>query len=378
VSDVVDERLVVANTEFGFRLFAEVAELDRGKNIFLSPASVAMALAMTYNGARGATQEAMAETLGLEGMSLQEANQSNAALRKSMEDADPDVEILIANSLWMREGTDFYPEFLDRNRQFFGAEVAALDFGDPKASDAINSWVADSTRGRITEIVDKQIDPQTVLFLINAIYFNGAWAIEFDESKTQEMPFYLPDGGQKPVPMMSQSGDYLYHQGDGFQVVVLPYGDGRLGAYIFLPDPDSSLGSFLAGLSADNWEMWLSQLHMMEGDVALPRFGIEYEINLNEALKAMGMAVAFDPARADLSGMRPVPPNLFIQKVKHKAFVQVNEQGTEAAAVTSVEIGITSVREKFRFVADRPFFFAIGDAETGSILFMGTVVEPQV
>jgi serpin B len=376
VSDVVDERLVPANTTFGFRLFAEVAELDRGKNVFISPASIAMALAMTYNGARGGTQEAMAQTLGLVGMSLKEVNQSYAALRRSLVDADPAVEILIANSLWAREGVDFREEFLNRNRQFYAAEVAALDFGDPTASDVVNGWVADSTRGKIREIVGEQIDPQTVLFLINAIYFKGAWAIEFDETKTQEMPFHLLDGGQESVSMMSQSGDYLYHQGEGFQVVVLPYGAGRLGAYFFLPDQGSSLAAFLTGLNPDNWEGWLSQLQVMEGDVVLPRFAIEYEANLNEALKAMGMAVAFDEARADLSGMRPVPPNLFIQDVKHKAFVQVNEQGTEAAAVTSVEVGITAVREKFHFVADRPFFFAIRDAETGSVLFIGAVVEP--
>jgi len=376
-TDVVDSRLVSANAEFGFQLFAEIAKQDAGKNIFVSPASVAIALAMTYNGAAGETQQAMAEVLKLEGISLQEINQANAALRKSLQVLDPKVELAIANSLWAREGVEFKPDFLERNQQFFEAAIAALDFDDPKAADVINEWVDTSTKGKIEKIVEPPIDPQTVLFLINAIYFKGQWTAEFDKSKTEDGVFFLPGGEQKQVPMMSQSGDYSYYRGERFQALSLPYGEGRVSMYVFLPDPDSNLDEFLENLNAENWANWMSQFGQMEGDVVLPRFKVEYEITLNDALKALGMEIAFDPTRANFESMRPIPPNLFIQNVKHKTFVEVNEEGTEAAAVTSVEMGIESVPEKFTFVVDRPFFFAIRDNQTETVLFMGVIVEPE-
>jgi serine protease inhibitor len=377
VGEDVDSRLIAANTQFGFRLFAEIVEQDAGKNVFVSPASVAMALAMTYNGAAGETQQAMAEVLELEELSLQEINQANAALRKSLENPDPEVELTIANSLWARAGVGFKPDFLERNRQFFGAEIAELDFDDPSASKTINKWVEDSTKGKIDKIVADKIDPDTVLFLINAIYFKGQWAVKFDASKTEDRVFYLLDGGQKQVPMMSQSGEYAYYRGQGFQAVGLPYGEGRVSMIVFLPGPESSLDQFLESLDAENWANWLSQFDRMEGDIVLPRFKLEYDISLNDALKALGMEIAFDSSGANFEGMRPIPPNLYIKDVKHKTFVEVNEEGTEAAAVTKVEIGIESAPQRFSFVVDRPFFFAIHDHQTDMVLFMGTIVEPE-
>ncbi len=375
----VDERLVKANTDFGFDLFAELARREGDRDLFTSPLSIAMALAMTYNGASGETRDAMARVLGLEQLGLEEVNKANAALRQSLQGLGAGVELSIANSLWARQGVEFREDFLERNRQHYGAEVASLDFNSPAAPGTINQWVDRSTRGKIKQIVD-QIDPDTVMFLINAIYFNGKWSQSFDKAMTRDRPFHLLDGSERQHPMMSRSGKYPYLKGEGFQAISLPYGDGRTSMYIFLPDESSSLKEFLEGLDAESWADWMSRFKQTEGDVVIPRFKSEYEVSLNDALKALGMEVAFDPDRANFEGMRAIPPRLYIQQVKHKAVVDVNEEGTEAAGVTSVIIGITSAQvpqERFSFVADRPFFFAIRDNQTGSVLFMGTVVDPQ-
>ncbi len=358
-----------ANTRFGFKLLQDLREREPGGNIFISPLSISIALTMTYNGAVGETERAMAEVLEIDALDLSTINQSNKALRDSLENPDPKVEISIANSIWSRQGVDFNPEFLERNRVFFGAEIAALDFNSPQAIATINDWVDTNTNGKIEKIVDR-IDPQTLLFLINAIYFKGNWQDEFDKSMTRPGTFHLSDGSEKRVQMMRREGEYPYFRGENFEATSLPYGDGRLGMYIFLPSPNSNLKKFLRDLSADNWEGWISQLQDRRHEIMLPRFKLEYEIRLNDTLEALGMGIAFG-AGADFSGMGP---SLFISEVRHKTFVEVNEEGTEAAAVTAV-VGVKSLPPAFR--VDRPFFFAIYDAETETILFMGTVTEPM-
>ena len=358
-----------ANTRFGFKLLQDLRERDSGANIFISPLSISIALTMTYNGAVGETERAMAEVLEIGGLDRDTVNHSNAALRNSLEDPDPKVEISIANSIWSRQGVEFNPDFLERNRVFFGAEVASLDFSAPQATETINEWVNTNTNGKIEKIVDR-ISPQTLLFLINAIYFKGNWQDEFDKSQTRPGIFHLSDGNEKRVEMMRREGEYLYFRGENFEATSLPYGDGRLGMYIFLPNRDSNLNKFLGNLNAGNWGDWISQFQDRRHDMILPRFKLEYEVSLNDTLEALGMGIAFGSG-ADFSGMGP---SLFISEVKHKTFVEVNEEGTEAAAVTAV-VGVKSVPSVFR--VDRPFFFAIYDAETETILFMGTVTEPM-
>jgi len=346
-SGAVDPRLVSANTRFGFKLYTELLkQQDAGQNIFISPSSITMALAMTYNGADGRTREAMAKVLELKGLTLEEVNQANAQLRAVLETSDPKVQLTIANSLWGRQGIAFKPEFLKRNTEFYGAEVKALDFGDPRAPDVINAWVSRKTQSKIKKVVDK-IKRDVILFLINAIYFKGRWAVEFDKTKTKNGTFTLLDGRQKQHPMMTQSGEYRYYQGKGFQAVSLPYGDERVSMYIFLPDRELSLEAFHKSLSAENWDAWMSRFRTQEGTITLPRFKLEYEKNLNDSLKALGLEVAFDQFGADFSGMCQIPPNVYISKVKHKTFIEVNEEGTEAAAVTSVEMPI--VLKQFHF-----------------------------
>ena len=374
----VDSRLVSANTTFGFKLFAEVAKQDAGKNIFISPSSVGLALAMTYNGAVGETKQGMERALEIHGMSHLELNRAYAQLRAALGSADPKVQLNIANSLWGRKEISFNPDFIQRNKQFYGADVTALDFNDPSAPATINSWVAEKTKGKIDKIVDR-IDAQAILFLINAIYFKGAWAAEFDKAKTREDQFTTGAGNQKRHPMMHQSGKYRYYENKDLQAVNLPYGGGRLSMYIFLPAQRAGLDALQRSLTAANWDTWMKEFAETQGEIALPRFKVEYEIGLNDALKALGMGIAFDPNRADFSGIVQGSVKAFISEVKHKTFAEVNEEGTEAAAVTSVEMRATSAMrpdKTFRMIVDHPFFCAIRDNKTGTLLFMGSITDP--
>jgi serpin B len=376
--DAVDSRLVSANTSFGLKLFAEVVKQDAGKNVFISPASVGLALAMTYNGAVGGTKLAMERALEIQGMNHSELNNAYAQLRQALDSADPKVELRIANSLWAKKGAAFNPDFIQRDKQFYGADVTALDFGDPGAPATINAWVADKTKGKISHIVD-QIDAQSILFLINAIYFKGKWSIEFDKAKTKEDTFTTGASQQKRVPMMHQSGKYNYYEGKNFQAVSLPYGDGRASMYIFLPAQGSRLDEFQKELTAANWETWMKQFTQIDGSIAFPRFKVEYEVGLNDALTALGMGIAFDADRADFSGIVQGSGRAYISRVKHKTFAEVNEEGTEAAAVTSVEMRVTSARpqKNFQMIVDRPFFCAIRDNKTGTVLFVGSITDPM-
>lgn len=376
----IDTSVVAANTQFGFNLFDEIRNAEQDTNIFISPLSISIALAMTLNGAAGDTEQAMTDTLQLHGLNSESINVGYAGLNQTLLTADPKATLAIANSLWGRQGVPFEQDFLQRNTQFFGAEISTLDFNDPSASRTINQWADTNTNGKIQKIVDDKIDPAMVLFLINAIYFKGTWQEEFDPSRTRDGTFYLSNGDEKQVPMMSQNHWYPYYRGEKFQAINLAYGDGQLSMYIFLPDAESDLNSFLEDLNAERWENWMSQFQTEDVSLVMPKFKLEYEKTLNDTLKGLGMNIAFDPRLADFSRMAPLEilgVNLYIGQVVHKTFVEVNEEGTEAAAVTSVGVVATSVRPPpIPFIVDRPFFFAIRDNETETVLFMGVLMEP--
>jgi serpin B len=370
---------VSSYSAFGVDLYLEIAKTGDGKNVFISPASVGLALAMTWNGSAGETREAMARTLRLPSNEPGTVNAADSALIAGMNAPMKNVELAVANSLWGRKGIDFEKTFLERNKRYYGAEVRSLDFADPESPGVINAWVADKTKDKIRDVVD-DIDPSVVLFLINAIYFKGAWAVEFDEELTEDAVFHGAAGGAS-VPMMRQSEKYAYLRGDGFQAARLPYGDGRIGMYVFLPDRESSLDEFHAKLDAETWTAWMGEFAQRDGNIGLPRFKIEYETKLRRTLSELGMGIAFDGAAADFSGILSLPgANAYIHDVIHKTFCEVNEKGTEAAAVTSVEIRVTSAMEppkRFEMICDRPFFFAIVDGETGLVLFMGSLANPS-
>lgn len=331
---------------------------------------------MTYNGASGSTQQAMAKALELQGMNLQQINSDYVQLKASLENPDPKVTLNIANSLWVDKNASLKPDFIERNQNFYQAKITNLDFADTQAPNTINNWVQENTQGKIEKIVDK-IDPDQILFLLNAIYFKGSWTNEFKSEKTAEFPFYLLSGEEKQHPMMSQSGDYRYYENEQFQAVSLPYGEnGRISFYIFLPKENSSLNSFYQNLNAENWQKWISQFGKREGFVRLPRFKMDYQATLNDALSALGMAEAF----SDDANFSSMGNNLKISEVKHKTFLEVNEEGTVAAATTSVGIALLSAQlpteQPFEMIVNRPFFCAIRDNQTQSVLFMGSIVEP--
>jgi serine protease inhibitor len=376
----IDPKLSEANAKFGFKLYSELLRESAGKNLFISPSSIALCLTMAYNGASGETQKAMASALETQSMNLDQLNHAYADLRAALTNPDGEIQLQIANSLWARQGLPFKPDFIQRNKDYFGAQVTALNFGDPSAPATINQWVNTNTNGKISKIVD-QIDSNAVLFLINAIYFKGTWSKAFDKAKTHPQDFTPASGSARQVPMMSQSGKYQYLETNDFQAVSLPYGGGRVSFYVFLPSSSSDLSKLEKTLTYDNWQKWMGQFRSTNGDISLPRFRVDYDVSLNDALKALGMGVAFDDSRADFSGMIQMSgQRVFISRVKHKTYAEVNEEGTEAAAVTSTEMRTTAMRvepQRFRMVVDHPFFCAIRDNTTGEMLFMGSIYDPQ-
>jgi serpin B len=368
----LDAILVAANTKFAFNLFHTLSQQQPNQNIFISPNSVALALSMTYNGVSGETKQEMTKVLELTGMTPQEINAANQGLQNSLQKVDPTVQVLIANSLWAKQGFSFKPEFLQTNQEYYQANVTELDFINPQAPSIINNWVSQKTQGKIDRIVE-EISPDEVLFLINAIYFKGNWETPFDRSQTTNKTFYLTDSSSKQHPMMSQSGFHRCYETDTFQAVSLSYGKkGALRMYIFLPNSHTNLATFLQQLTPENWNKWMQQFRKIIGTIEIPRFKIEYEIELKSTLIALGMAGIFDISKADFSAM--TDDNVAVDSVKHKTFVKVNEEGTEAAAVTSIELPRGLI---FQMNVNRPFFCAIRDHTTGTILFMGTIVDPQ-
>ncbi|MGB7893844.1 MAG: serpin family protein [Microcoleus sp.] len=367
----VDARLVAANTKFGFNLFNSLTKQQPNQNIFISPTSVALALSMAYNGVSGETKQEMTKVLELTGMTPQEVNAGNQALQNSLQKVDPNVQVSIANSLWAKQGFSLKPEFLQINQRYYNATLTELDFMNPQALRIINNWVSQKTQGKIDKIVDR-ISSEQVLFLINAIYFKGNWKTPFDKSQTANKTFSLPDGSSKQHPMRSQKGFYWYYETDKFQAVSLPYGkEGALAMYIFLPNSNSNLATFLQQLTPENWKKWMQEFSEKKGIIEIPRFKIEYEVELSNTLIVLGMAGIFDISQADFSPM--TDDKIAVDSVKHKTFVEVNEEGTEAAAVTSIE----TRSSPFQMNVNRPFFCAIRDNTTGTILFMGTIVDPQ-
>ena len=376
---VAEGKLVDADSRFAFKLFREVNEQDAGKNIFISPLSVGMALGMTYNGAAGSTRAAMQEALELQDMTLEEVNQAYQSLIELLRNLDPRVEFLLANSIWYRNTMTFEQAFIDLNAQFFDAEVAALDFNSPSAANTINDWVRQSTSGRIEEIVDSPINAETIMFLINAIYFKADWASQFDKNRTQSEPFFLSDGSQTTVQMMSHEDEipihYLHDRDSDIQVVDLPYGGLAYSMTILLPGSPQGVDSLVENMTHTQWAGWVAALDSTSRQISMPKFRLEYELDMNDVLKSLGMSIAFSPDSADFTNMY-APGNVFISKVKHKTFVEVDEEGTEAAAVTSVEIGLTSAGPQ-PIVIDRPFVFAIREKHSGTILFVGKILDPN-
>ena len=365
-----------ANIGFAFKLLRQLAKDQPGQNIFISPYSASTVLQMACNGAGGQTKTEMQQVLGTTGLTAEALNAANKECGQSLNSLGTNVVLSAANAIWYRKGTPVKPVFISCNQQYFGATVDALDFDNPRSTGIINAWASKKTHGRINGIADGLITPLTELVLANAVYFKGKWQVPFNAKSTKDRTFHLTSGRQKQVPMMEQTREFDYRQGSGYQAVRLPYQGWYLAMYVVLPDADSSPEKLIGIMSGDTWQRVTKPgFEKREGSVVLPRFKVEYGVEFKEPLKAMGMRAAF--GKADFSGM--ADRGLFISAVRQKAFVEVNEEGTEAAAAT---VGLTYLSgqrdppKPFQMIVDRPFLFLIEDYQTKMILFMGVVYDP--
>jgi serpin B len=279
------------------------------------------------------------------------------------------VKISIANSIWYRLGYDVRVDFIERNKDFYNAEVRELDFADPGAPDTINRWIDSATAGKVKKMIDK-ISPYTMMYLINAVYFKGDWTHQFSEDETRDEEFTLENGSKKMVPMMQLEEQFRHARGNNLGMLRLPYSREQLAMYILLPDEGEDLDKIIGQLDEDSWKDMQSELKEQQVALRMPRYKVEYEKVLNDVLSSMGMGRAF---RGGFSGINE---RLFISEVKHKAVIEVNERGSEAAAVTVVELTESLPPKPVEFIVNRPFLFTIADDRTGSILFMGKVAEP--
>jgi serine protease inhibitor len=371
-----EQMIVDADNQFGLSAFKAVVGAEGEKNVFISPLSISMALGMTLNGAAGETRQAMVSTLEMQGLTQQQINESYQSLLALLQNLDPKVKFEIANSIWYRNTMNFKQDFIQTNQKYFDALVKGLDFANPQSVSTINNWVKEKTNGKIPTIIN-QISPLDIMFLINAIYFKGTWEYQFVKERTSDAPFHLPDGSEYTCKMMRVEGGLPYLWTDDFQAVDLPYGNGDFRMTIFLPQPNRDLDSFIASINQSEFSSWLGKFRTTNGLLELPKFKMEYEISLNNVLTQMGMGIAFSPSQADFTNLYEGPQNAYISEVKHKTFVQVDEEGTEAAAVTSVTVGVTSIgREGFHVIVNRPFFFVIRDSHSDTILFAGKIVKP--
>jgi serine protease inhibitor len=370
----ISKEVVAGNTRFAFDIFKQLNQEDGGQNIFISPFSISTALTMTYQGAATSTKEAMAKTLGYSGIEDGKINDSYKNLLPYLKALDDKVKLDISNSVWVRQGEPIRDDFLTANKDIFQAAVTPLDFSQNNAADQINHWVAEATNQKIDKMVDSPIPSYVVMYLLNAIYFKGDWAVQFDPKNTVQTQFQAGNGTTDQVMMMSRKGKVAYGQGDGFQAVRLPYGSGKTAMYCILPGKEVSINDFITSMDTSRWQAIRDSItEREEVNLQLPRFKLEYGIkNLNDSLTALGMGKAFIPDQADFSG---IGDNLSISRVLHKAVIEVNEEGSEAAAATGVEMKLTAAAQPLSFIADRPFLFIIADDESGTILFMGKLFE---
>ena len=365
-----ESAIIDAGNAFAFDLVREATrQLPADSNAFLSPLSASMALGMALNGANGETFAGMQRALRLDGMSEADINQGYRDLITLLTGLDSRTEMVIANSMWGHSGFTMEPAFIDAGKSFFDAEVQTVDFADPSAVSTINDWVSGKTNGKIPRLLD-QIASEEVLFLINAIYFKGKWRDAFEAKDTQDGPFQGADGRVRTARLMSQTDSLRYQETSEFQAVELLYGNGAFAMTVLLPQAGRTPADLLANLNPSTWRELAGRFVELEMQLTLPRFTLEYGRKLNDDLKALGMGIAFDSELADFYRIADVrPERLYLTRVEQKTFVDVNEEGTEAAAATNAGIGATSAPPAMR--VDRPFVFAIHERLSGTVLFLG-------
>lgn len=371
--------IVPSNNKLGFKILSEI-QRDSSENIFFSPTSLMMALSMVYNGASGDTKDEIGKVLHAEGIDINDLNRANASLMSTLNKDTEHVDLNIANSIWLNETYHFQDDFSQQTEDYFNAKIEALNFGSPETPKQMNDWVKQATSDKIDHIVDSPLDQDLVSILMNAIYFKGNWKYEFDQSLTEDDDFFISETKTETVPFMTLNKEELaYMENEQFQAVALPYGNEDMSMKVFLPHKSVSEHDFEEMFTHDHWTIWNDDFRKKEGTVILPKFTVSYEVELNEALKSLGMVSAFDRDHADFSNMIEEENPLWISRIKQKAYTDIHEEGTEAAAATSVEMKTTSapVDGPFYMNVNRPFFIAITDDETDTILFMGWIINPS-
>ncbi|PID57485.1 MAG: proteinase inhibitor I4 serpin [Ignavibacteriae bacterium] len=371
----LEKKLTSSSDKFGVKIFQEVNSAEPNKNLFISPLSISMALGMTLNGANGSTYDAMQSTLEFDDLSNQEINEAYQSLISLLTRIDPKVTFNIANSIWYRKSLKFEEDFIETNKKYFNAEVQGLNFDDPKSKSIINNWVNKKTNKKIKKIIER-ISPNDIMYLINAIYFKGTWKYEFKKEATKTDLFYVKDNETINCEMMSQHNDFNYFENENLQMVEMPYGDGSFNMKVILPRPEKDIEEIISMLSVENLKEWSEKMQESEGTVEFPKIKMDFKIKLNEILSAMGMEIAFSNV-ADFTRLYK-EGGCYISDVLHKTFVKIDEEGTEAAAVTSVTISVTSVGSSgFHIKMNRPFIFMITEKTSNNIIFIGKIVSPK-
>ncbi len=370
---VAEQKVLAAANDFTFTFFRRLSDAQRGANVFVSPLSASMALGMTMNGAAGTTFDEMRAALGFGRASQDEINLGYARLIELLRGLDRSVTFEIANSVWYRNTFPFHQSFFEAVRVPFGAEVQGLDFASPGALTTINSWVKDRTKGKIPTILG-EVGRNDVMYLINAIYFNGSWRTRFDPANTEAAQFHAAGGATQPVQLMHAQRPMRYLETSQFQAVDVPYGRDAFAMTVLLPKEGTDIESLAATVQGGQWNDWIGQFHEREVNLYLPKLKLAYERDLIADLQALGIRQAFVQGGADFTRMSPAGRELFINIVKQKAYVDVHEEGTEAAAVTVVGIAVTSAPSISTMRVDRPYVFAIRERLSGTILFIGKIV----
>jgi len=377
--------VAAADNAFGFRLLNAVQKTLPNGNVVLSPISAALDLSVALNGAEGQTRQQMLDSLSLSGSALEAVNTANAQLIKVIRTPAKNITLSVAESLWIdsRRAT-LRPEYVQQTHAWYDATMTDLDFSNPTAAAQINGWASHQTHGRIPEVIER-IDPADLAFLLNAVYFKGEWTHKFDKALTQPRDFTLAGGSVKQIPRMVHSGHFSYFETPALQAIRLPFGDGDLVMDILLPAKTSTLSALEADLTPGQWKTWQAQYATRSGTLELPRFELKSRYRLNEPLQSLGIQRAFQPQGAQFASMVSPAPGparsggFFISTVLQFTYWKVDEEGAEAAALTSIPVlasALARPEQPFRMIVDRPFFCAIEDRRSGALLFIGAIYDP--
>lgn len=370
-------KIIAADNQFGLEIFQKInSSSTEQKNTMISPMSISLALAMAYNGAAGDTKAQMESMLHKSGLTPEDINQNYKDLVAALANHDPKVELAVSNAIFYRNTFSVKPDFITTNQNYYDAEVAGLDFS--KATETlnkVNGWVNSKTKGKIDKIIN-QVKPEDIMYILNAIYFNGEWKYRFDASKTSNQTFTKEDNASAQVPTMTIENQFNYYDDTNFEMLEIPYGSGKFSMLILLPKSGKKADDVISSLTTANLNSWISKLTETKKTVYLPKFEFKFDKSLISNLQDLGMVDAFNPHKSNLSGISDAA-QLYISEVMHKSYIKVDEKGTEAAAVTGITVGVTSIGPDLAvFRADHPFVFLIREKDTNSILFMGKMVDP--